>query len=207
MEKDRPGPVTQLLHAAGAGDPTAAADLLPLVYEELRKLARARLAQTPPGNTLQPTALVHEAYLRLVGGAETTWNSRGHFFAAAAQAMRQILVDSARRKRSKKRGGERQRIELDDIDFAPELDHRVDLLEVDRALTELQQVDERKARIVLLRYFAGLSEEDTASALDVSVRTVQREWRFARAVLFSALVNEEQANRESGNGPSADPAS
>ena len=208
MENHRPGPVTQLLQAAGAGDARAAADLLPLVYEELRKLARARMAKTPPGNTLQPTALIHEAYLRLIGDESTPWNSRGHFFAAAAQAMRQILVDQARRKSSHKHGGEHKRLKLDDIEPAFESDPTTNIQDLDDALMRLQQSDERKAKVVMLRYFAGLTNEETAAALDLSVRTVEREWRFARALLFTLLAKDMPSGRqENSDGPSQAPNS
>jgi len=194
MENDQAGPATQLLQAASAGDPRAAADLLPLVYDELRTLAQARMSKTPPGNTFQPTALVHEAYLRLVGNGATAWNSRGHFFAAAAQAMRQILVDQARRKRSRKHGGAHKRIEFADMELAFETDRTTDMLALDDALTQLQRADERKARIVMLRHFAGLTAEETAAALDVSVSTVEREWRFARALLFTLLSKDRPSD-------------
>jgi RNA polymerase sigma factor (TIGR02999 family) len=198
MDNSRAGPVTQLLQAAGAGDSRAAADLLPLVYDELRKLARARMGRTPPGNTLQPTALVHEAYLRLIGDESTTWNSRGHFFAAAALAMRQILVDQARRKASRKHGGHHRRIDAGELEPVFETVGLTDMLDLDQALTQLQETDERKAKVVMLRYFAGLNNEETAAALDVSVPTVEREWRFARALLFNMLSNH------TSSGPSED---
>ena len=185
-------PVTQLLRAASKGDARAAGELLPLVYSELRNLARARMAKTPPGNTLQPTALVHEAYLRLIGGDNPSWNSRGHFFAAAAQAMRQILVEQARRKFTLKRGGNRKRIPLDEVDPAIEPPPE-DVLALNEGLTHLEKVDPRKGKIVMLRYFAGLTTEETAAALDVSVATVEREWRFARAFLYTLVSNREPA--------------
>jgi len=183
------GLVTQMLRAAGAGDSKAAADLLPMVYSELRKLAKARMAKTPPGNTLQPTALVHEAYVRLVGKDDPSWHSRGHFFAAAAQAMRQILVEQARRKATLKHGGGRKRLDLGDADPGIEPPAE-DVVSLDEALTHLEQADARKANVVMLRYFAGLTVEETSAALDVSVPTVEREWRFARAFLFSQLSKE-----------------
>jgi RNA polymerase sigma factor (TIGR02999 family) len=201
-------PVTQLLRSAGAGDARAAADLLPLVYDELRKLAQARMGKTPPGNTLQPTALVHEAYLRLLGDESATWNSRGHFFAAAAQAMRQILVDQARRKAGRKHGGELKRVELEDVEAVFETDGGTDMLALDQALIQLQQTDERKAKVVMLRYFAGLTNEETAAALDLSLRTVEREWRFARALLFAMLSKDAPSERsEKDNGPGKAPTS
>jgi RNA polymerase sigma factor (TIGR02999 family) len=190
------------LQAAGAGDSRAAADLLPLVYDELKKLAHARMARTPPGNTLQPTALVHEAYLRLIGDESTTWNNRGHFFAAAAQAMQQILVDQARRKASHKHGGKHVRIELDEVKVAVSSGAEVDMLALDEALKQLQRSDDRKAKVVMLRYFAGLSNEETAAALDISVPTVERDWRFARALLYTLLSRSSSPNRSGhSHGP------
>ena len=184
---ERPsGEVTRILHAAVSGDPKAANELLPLVYGELRRLARDRMDKTPPGNTLQPTALVHEAFLRLVGEGDSSWNNRGHFFAAAACAMRQILVEQARRKASLKRGGDRRRIELSDEVAAVEAPFD-DLVALDDALRRLERADERKTRVVMLRFFAGLTIEEIAAALDVSVPTVEREWRFARALLYEYL--------------------
>jgi RNA polymerase sigma factor (TIGR02999 family) len=179
--------VTRLLDAAAAGDPTAAAELLPLVYEELRRLAAARLAEEKPGQTLQPTALVHEAYLRLVGGdAAKNWNGRGHFFAAAAEAMRHVLVDNARRKLRAKRGGGRQRIELDDAVPAPP-EEAEQLLALDEALTRLAGQDSEAAGLVKLRYFAGLSVEEAADALGISRAGAYRHWAFARAWLLDEL--------------------
>jgi RNA polymerase sigma factor (TIGR02999 family) len=183
------GMVTQMLRAMGQGDPRASADLLPVVYAELRKLAQARMARTPPGNTLQPTALVHEAYLKLVGGEDPGWDNRGHFFAAAAEAMRQILVDQARRKGSQKRGGDRQREAYQEENLAIETPFE-DVLALNEAIEKLEREDERKARIVKLKFFAGLTNEETAATLGVSVPTIEREWRFVRALLFSQLSGE-----------------
>jgi len=179
--------VTLLLDAAAAGDPKAAAELLPLVYDELRKLAAARMAEEKPGQTLQATALVHEAYVRLVGGDETRqWNGRGHFLAAAAEAMRRILVEAARRKVSLKRGGGRGRAELRDsdlvIDDAPD-----EVLAVDEALAGLAVADPQAAELVMLRYFAGLSVPEAAEALGLTTRTAERLWSYARAWLRRAL--------------------
>jgi RNA polymerase sigma factor (TIGR02999 family) len=175
-----------VLTAASRGDARAAAELLPLVYSELRKQARAQMAKTPPGNTLQPTALVHEAYLRLVGEDDPNWRSRGHFFAAAAQAMRLILVEQARRKASKKHGGGHKRVNVDDA--VPFIEPPAeDLLALDEALKRLEQADPRHGKIVALRYFAGLTNEETAAALAISVRTVEREWQFIRAFLYGQL--------------------
>lgn len=193
MAKQPEGTVTQMLNAAGAGDARAAAELLPLVYSELRELAKMRMAKTPPGNTLQPTALVHEAFLRLVGRDEPSWNSRGHFFAAAAQAMRQILVEQARRKASAKHGGGRKRVDLELAEPFVEPPAE-DLVALDEALTRLEQADPRKGKIVMLRYFAGLTAEETAAALGVSVPTIEREWRFIRTFLYTLLSDPETAS-------------
>jgi RNA polymerase sigma factor (TIGR02999 family) len=190
MSEQPVGLVTQMLRAASDGDPRAAADLLPLIYDELRKLAQARMAKTPPGNTLQPTALVHEAYLRLIGSDDPNWHSRGHFFAAAAQAMRQILVEQARRKASLKHGGGRKRVALEDVDLAIEPPAE-DVLALDEALMQLEKADSRKGNVVMLRFFAGLTNEETAAALGVSVPTVEREWRFSRAFLYTVLSKAE----------------
>jgi RNA polymerase sigma factor (TIGR02999 family) len=177
--------VTRLLDAAAAGDPRAAEELLPLVYDELRQLAAARLAQEKPGQTLQATALVHEAYLRLVGtDPDQQWNGRGHFFAAAAEAMRHILVDVARRKLAGKRGANPQRQPLDGLS-APEPDE--ELLALDEALHKLAEVDPQKARLVELRYFAGLTGEQAAEALGISPTTADRHWAYARAWLQAAV--------------------
>ncbi|MEO1525907.1 MAG: sigma-70 family RNA polymerase sigma factor [Planctomycetota bacterium] len=219
--------VTEILHAIGRGDRDASEELLAIVYDELRRLASRKLASEAPGQTLQTTALVHEAYLRLLppsksdtakeddtetadasptgtdsneaarennGGEESpaghSWNSRSHFFGAAAEAMRRILIDNARKKKRIKRGGDRGRVEFDDVDPAsPESD--VDLLALNEALTKLEQHDPAKADIVKLRYFAGLTLEDAAAALGVSVPTVQRGWRYARAWLRREMEPEQ----------------
>jgi RNA polymerase sigma factor (TIGR02999 family) len=184
--------VTQLLSALDEGDTQAAAQLLPLVYDELRRLAAARLAVEPSGNTLQPTALVHEAYLRLVGATGgDQWHHRGHFFAAAAEAMRRILIDNARRKATERHGGALQRQELDPnalLTPAP----RDDLLAVDEALGRLDGQDPLKAKLVKLRYFAGLSLPEAAAALDLSERTARRHWAYARAWLRRALEDSQE---------------
>jgi RNA polymerase sigma factor (TIGR02999 family) len=179
--------VTRILATVEQGDPQAASGLLPLVYEELRRLAAQRLADEPSGQTLQPTALVHEAYLRLVGAAEGPhWDSRGHFFAAAAEAMRRILVENARRKGSRKRGGDRARADLDLNQLAaPDL--REDLLALDEALHQLAAADAEAARLVQLRYFAGLTLAEAAQILGVSARTADRLWAYARAWLHQAI--------------------
>jgi len=175
--------VTQILHAIAEGDPHAASQLLPLVYEELRKLAAQRLARETPGQTLQPTALVHEAYLRLVGeNEERHWDSRGHFFAAAAEAMRRILVEIARQKASLKRGGDRDRVDVvDSLLASPE--PREDLVALDAALTKLAETDKQAAELVQLRYFAGLPIREVAEILGIAPRTADRLWAFARAWL------------------------
>lgn len=184
--------ITRMLHAAAGGDREAAAALLPRVYAELRALAAARLRRAPPGQTLQATALVHEAYLALVGGQDPGWSGRGHFFGAAAQAMREIVIDQARRKAAHKRGGELRReasealAELAVDDGLP----GEDLLALDAALTRLQAEHPERAQIVLLRHFGGLSEAEIAALLGVSTRTVERAWRFARAYLHAALAPE-----------------
>ena len=178
--------VTVLLDAIQSGDPEAPAQLLPLVYEELRRLARHRLAHEEPGQTLQPTALVHEAYLRLVGEGREHWDGRGHFFAAAAEAMRRILVESARSKQRLKRGGDRAREPLEAAELlAPE--PREDVLALNEALTELAATDRAAADLVQLRYFGGLSITDAAQVLGVSPRTAKRLWTFARAWLLEKL--------------------
>jgi RNA polymerase sigma factor (TIGR02999 family) len=183
--------VTQVLSDLARGDAHAARQLLPLVYEELRKLAAARLAQEAPGNTLNATALVHEAYLRLVGPADgARWDNRGHFFAAAAEAMRRILVDAARRKRTEKHGGHRRRVELPDVPDNPEVEDER-LLALDAALTRLAAEDPAAARVVELRHFAGLSIEDAASALGLSRATAYRHWTYARAWLRDAVSRAE----------------
>lgn len=173
--------LTQLLSAAAGGDPTAANMLLPLVYEELRKLAASRLAKEPgagAGFTLEPTALVHEAYLKLIGPANVHWNGRGHFFGAAALAMRRILIDRARGRRGAR--GKRAHVEIEALAAEPEPD---EMLAIDEALKRLEAVDKRKHDVVMLRYFAGLSIEDTAAAIGVSPATVKNDWTFARAWL------------------------
>ena len=185
--------VTQILDAICQGDQSAAAQLLPLVYAELRRLAAAQIAREAPGQTLQPTALVHEAYLRLVGTAdEPRWNSRGHFFGAAAQAMRRILVESARRKQRVKHGGELQRLDVEahDVPVTPPPE---ELLALDESLSRLAAEDADAARIVDLHFFAGLSIEEAAEALGVSRATAYRQWAYARAWLRCELGGEGNA--------------
>jgi RNA polymerase sigma factor (TIGR02999 family) len=183
--------VTRILSQIESGDPAAAEQLLPLVYDELRKLAAAKLAQEKPGQTLQATALVHDAYLRLVDIEEAQhWDSRGHFFGAAAEAMRRILVDNAYRKKSLKRGGNRKRLDLDDIDPAiqPEDD---DLLALDEALSRLAEVEPRTAELVKLRYFAGFTNKQAAELLGISPRTADSMWSYARAWLHDRIVADK----------------
>lgn len=179
--------VTQLLDAIEQGDSHAAEKLLPLLYHQLRQLAVRKMAQETPGQTLQATALVHEAYLRLVDTSKVqNWNSRGHFFAAAAEAMRRILVEQARRKSRQRHGGDRKRVDLDGV-AAGESGPADDLLALDEALDRLADEDQAAARVVQLRYFAGLTIDETASALGCSVRTANRHWAFAKARLFQQL--------------------
>jgi RNA polymerase sigma factor (TIGR02999 family) len=182
--------VTRILSAIEQGDPQAAGKLLPLVYDELRKLAALRLAQEKPGQTLQATALVHEAYLRLVDTPKSqAWNGRGHFFAAAAEAMRRILVDQARRKHADKRGGRRRRVELNDADAAytpPD----ADLLDIDEALTRLAGEDSQAAQLIQLRYFGGLSIEDAAEIVGLSRSSAYEHWAYARVRLRCLLRGE-----------------
>lgn len=177
--------VTQILCAIEQGDPQAAEQLLPLVYSELRKLAAQRLAQEKPGQTLQATALVHDAYIRLVGAEKVQhWNTRGHFFAAAAEAMRRILVERARRKQRLRHGGGLHRVDLDEL-LQDSSEANDNLLALDEALEQLATGEPEAAQVVKLRYFAGLTIEETGLALSISVRTVNRHWAYARAWLYS----------------------
>jgi RNA polymerase sigma factor (TIGR02999 family) len=179
--------VTRILSAIEQGDPQAAEELLPLVYDELRKLAAQKLAQERPGQTLQATALVHEAYLRLVGaGGAQSWDGRGHFFAAAAEAMRRILVDNARRKQRLKHGGPLQRVELAE-ELLPLAGPNADVLAVHEALEQLTQQDPQTAELVKLHFFAGIPLEQAAELLGLSARTAYRNWNYARAWLFRRL--------------------
>jgi len=179
--------VTRILSAIEQGDPQAAEQLLPLVYDELRKLAAAKLIQEAPGQTLQPTALVHEAYLRLVDVDKVQrWNSRGHFFAAAAEAMRRILIDNARRKQRPKHGGDRERIDLDQALAISEVPSD-GLLALDEALSRLERDDPLAAKLVKLRYFSGLTLPQVAEFLGVSLRTAERNWTYARTWLHREL--------------------
>ena len=185
--------VTRLLDSVAAGDSHAAAELLPLVYDELRRLAAARLAGESPGQTLQPTALVHEAYLRLVGpSAPARWDGRAHFFAAAAEAMRRLLIDQARRKSAARHGGGRARHDLDHIELAtPE--PAAELQAVDEALTRFEAIEPAKAALVKLRYFAGMTIPQAAEALGIAPSTADRHWAYARAWLHAELSRGDPA--------------
>jgi RNA polymerase sigma factor (TIGR02999 family) len=183
--------VPSILDAIERGDPSAAGQLLPLVYDELRKLAAQKLVRENPGQTLDATSLVHEAYLRLVGASEgQKWNGRGHFFAAAAEAMRRILVDNARRKKAVRHGGRRRRLDLDEArsvadDGGP--DSALDLVDLDEAITKLAQESPAKAKLVELRYMAGLTMPEVAQVLGISLATAERHWTYAKAWLYAEL--------------------
>ncbi|HEY5042109.1 MAG TPA: sigma-70 family RNA polymerase sigma factor [Verrucomicrobiae bacterium] len=183
--------VTVLLEAANRGDSQAAEQLLPLVYAELRRLATSKMASENPGQTLQPTALVHEAWLRLAGDANRKWNDRTHFFAAAAEAMRRILVDNARRKRAQRHGGGQQRLELLDL-AAPSPPNDDQLLAVNDALDKFAAFDPQKAELVKLRYFVGMTIEETSEALGISKATAKRHWDYARAWLYEEIRTQQK---------------
>ncbi len=188
---DRQTQITSLIQQVSDGDAGASQELLPLVYEELRVLAEARLRRTPPGQTLQPTALVHEAYMRIVGATDPGWNGRGHFFFAAARAMHDILVENARRKAALKRGGDRQRIDapnLADALAAP----AEDMLALAESLQRLEAEFPRKHRVVMLRFFGGMNQDEIALSLDISERTVRQDWQFARSWLHQRLTVAER---------------
>jgi RNA polymerase sigma factor (TIGR02999 family) len=179
--------VTRILTAIEQGDVRAADELLPLVYQELRRLAAQRMKQEKPGQTLQATALVHEAYIRLVGTESQNWNSRAHFFAAAAEAMRRVLIENARRKKRIKHGGDRQRIDLDKVDLS--IDGPSDeLIALDEALTKLATTDTVKCELIKLRYFAGLTIEQAAGVMGISQTTAKRYWTYARAWLYREII-------------------
>ena len=182
--------VTQILNRIQSGDPNASANLLPLVYEELRKLATARMGKEKPGQTLQATALVHEAYVRLVGdGSSDSWSNRGHFFGAAAEAMRRILVEQARRKMRIRHGGEFDRVDLNTgIALAAGPDDNI--LDLHEALSKLQEADSARAELIKLRYFAGLTVAQAADAMGISVTTAERYWRFGKAWLLAEMSDE-----------------
>jgi RNA polymerase sigma factor (TIGR02999 family) len=185
--------VTRILSVIEQGDPMAAEHLLPLVYDELRKLAAQKMAQERSGQTLQATALVHEAYLRLLDVEKVQhWNSRGHFFAAAAEAMRRILVEQARRKGRLKRGGDKERVDVEEVEIAFE-GPADDLVALDEALARLAQIHPEKAELVKLRYFAGLTVNEAAKVLGVSTSTADRHWTYARAWLFREMSREGEA--------------
>jgi RNA polymerase sigma factor (TIGR02999 family) len=188
--------VTHILSAIEQGDPKAAEQLLPLVYDELRKLAAQRLLEEKPGQTLQATALVHEAYLRLVGvRIEQRWDSRGHFFAAAAEAMRRILLNRARDKKRVKRGGACRRVDLDQIEIALDTSDE-QLIALDEAMTQLELEDADAARLVKLRFFTGLTQNDAAAALGLAARTAERQWAYARAWLYARLRQDDASDAD-----------
>lgn len=188
--------VTRILSAIEQGDPHAAAELLPLVYDELRKLAAQQLAQEKPGQTLQATALVHEAYLRLVDVQKAqSWDSRGHFFAAAAEAMRRILLNRARDRNRSKRGGDRRRIDLDQVEIALDTSDE-NLIALDEALALLAVEDPKAAQLVNLRFFAGLTLKDSAASLGLTLRTAERQWAYARAWLYARLRKGDEQDAE-----------
>jgi len=187
--------VTQILSAIVAGNRPASDELLPIAYEELRQLAAARLSGEGPGQTLQPTALVHEAYLRLVGQQDCTWENRGHFFAAAAESMRRIMVDRARQKRRLKRGGDRRRVDLQDVHMAFDMPPG-ELVALDEALTKLGLESPARAKLVKLRFFAGLTSDQAARAMGISKATADRHWSFARAWLFHELTKDDASGAE-----------
>ncbi|MBE7503888.1 MAG: ECF-type sigma factor [Verrucomicrobia bacterium] len=178
--------VTRIFDALEAGQPQAAEELLPLVYEELRRIAAAKMAHEAPGQTLQPTALVHEAWLRLVGQGGQSWQNRRHFFSAAAEAMRRILIERARRRRREKHGGGLQRVNVDDLDLAITTDDET-LLRVSEALDKLNAVDPVGAELIRLRFFAGLSNVDAAELINLPERTAKRTWAYARAWLYEEI--------------------
>jgi len=178
--------VTRILQSMESGDANAAGELLPLVYGELRKLAASKMAHETPNQTLQPTALVHEAWLRLTGNEKVKWNGRAHFFGAAAEAMRRILIDNARRKSAKRHGGGQQRVDVEEIDIAaPAKDE--ELIAINDALEELAKADPQKAELVKLRYFIGLTNEESAEILGISAPTARRWWNYARAWLYQKI--------------------
>lgn len=189
MTEDASREVTQILRDLG-DRPEAAEALLPLVYEHLRAIAQKRMAGERAGHTLEATALVHEAYMRLIGNEDIAWQSRGHFYGAAAESMRRILIDHARKKGSRKRGGGKKALALSVVDLATEHDPG-DILALDDAITTLASEDARAAEVVRLRFYAGLSVEETADALGVSERTVMREWAYARARLYQLLTDDD----------------
>ncbi len=194
MEEDAANEVTRLITAVKEGESSAAEELLPLAYDTLRRIAAQKMASERAGHTLQPTALVHEAYLRLLGpeGEQLDWNSRGHFFSAAATAMRRILIESARRKQAAKRGGGVEHTTYDESELAFSTPSD-EVLAVDEALKKLEEEDPDLARVVVLRYFAGMTVPETAAALDVSTSTIDRQWRCAKAWLYREISASEES--------------
>jgi RNA polymerase sigma factor (TIGR02999 family) len=189
MQKSAMSDITLVLESVGRGESKATEVLFPLVYEELRRLAAARMAREAAGHTLQPTALVHEAWLQLVGAGDRTWKNRAHFFGAAADAMRRILIDNARRKSALKHGGGQERMAIEDLEITvTTLDEHI--LMIDEALQRLEAEDPQKARIVSLKFFGGLNNEETAESLGISLSTVKRQWILARIKLFR-LIQEQ----------------
>lgn len=186
--------VTRILERAQAGDPQAASELLPLVYDELRRLAAAKLVHEVPGQTLQPTALVHEAWLRLVGNENQQWNGRAHFFGAAAEAMRRILIENARRKRAARHGGGQVRLDIAEMEIAA-TEKDDELLAVHEALEEFAVRNKQKAELVKLRYFVGLTTEEAAGVLGISVPTADRWWNYSRAWLFEKIKRERKQSK------------
>ncbi len=189
MECESTSEITQVLQAIRRGDGRASDELLPLVYNELRRLAAARMTLEPAGQTLQATALVHEAWLRMVGDGERTWQNRAHFFGAAAEAMRRILVENARRKSRLKRGGGQVRLDIENLDLAATTPDDKILL-MDEALEQLQAEDAEKARIVVLKFYGGLTNQEVAESLRVTERTVERQWAYAKAWLFQCIKTQ-----------------
>jgi RNA polymerase sigma factor (TIGR02999 family) len=184
--------ITHILDRATAGDSVASRELIPLVYKQLRACAARRLSAERPGHTLQPTALVHEAYLRLLGQEQTSWDSRAHFYVAAAGAMRRILIEHARKRGRRKRGGDWRRVTLESIVLSDRTAPLEEILSVDEALRRLEDRDERMAKIVRLRFFAGLTTQEIAALLGITDRTVRREWALARAWLYRELAGENR---------------
>ncbi len=182
--------ITQVLQAVGRGEAGASEKLLPLVYDELRRHAAVRMAQEAPGQTLQPTALVHEAWLRLVGNGDHTWQNRAHFFGAAAEAMRRILIENARRKARLKRGGDQVRLDIDQLELAETTPDEKILL-IDEALERLRAQDPEKARVVVLKFFGGRTNQEVAEVLGVTERTVERQWAYAKAWLYQIIRTQK----------------
>jgi RNA polymerase sigma factor (TIGR02999 family) len=184
--------ITRILDRASAGDAVASRELIPLVYKQLRACAAQRLSAERPGHTLQPTALVHEAYLRLLGQEQTSWDNRAHFYVAAAESMRRILIEHARKRGRRKRGGDWRRVTLESIVLSDRTAPLEEILSVDEALRRLEDRDERMAKIVRLRFFAGLTTQEIAALLGITDRTVRREWALARAWLYRELAGENR---------------